>query len=189
MLITDDELHALTTRYGQPLRRTAECEMDETLFLTRFLRSGDRRGEVVLLIEQPNGRLLLHRKAHYGPDHFRLPTGGIRLDETVDAAALREAWEETGRSVEIVRFLAVLHTTQYFGEIRLPFTSCLFHLRAGTAPAPAPARGDEVAEFGDCLPAELPAVAARLRAIPGSRGYWGRWRAVAHDIAAETWAE
>ena len=184
-MITDDELHALAARYGEPLRRTAECEMDETLFLTRFLRS-DRRGEVVLVIEQPNGRLLLHRKAHYGPDHFRLPTGGIQPDEAVDAAVHREALEETGLTVEIVRFLAVLDTTHYFGEVRLPFMSCLFHLRASASPAPA--HDGEVAEFGDCLPAELLAVAARLRAIPDPRGYWGRWRAIAHDLAAEAMA-
>lgn len=182
-MITDHELHALAARYGEPLRRTAECAMDETLFLTRFLRGGDRRGEVVLVIELPTGRLLLHRKAHYGPDHFRLPTGGIHPDEAIDAAVQREALEETGLAVEIVRFLALLDTTQYFGEIRLPFTSCLFHLRAASAPVSS--RDGEVAEFSDCLPAELPAVAARLRAIPNPRGYWGRWRALAHDLAAE----
>ena len=184
-MITDAEINALATRYGEPLRRSAHCEMDETLFFTRFMRAGDRRGEVTLVIELPTGRLVLHRKAHYGADHFRLPTGGVRWDEAVDDAAVREAQEECGLTVDIVRFLAVLHTTQYFGAIRLPFVSCLFHLRA--AHGLLHNADGEVAAFSDCLPAELPVVAATLRAIPDPRGYWGRWRALAHDIAADAW--
>ncbi|MER2599535.1 MAG: NUDIX hydrolase [Caldilineales bacterium] len=184
-MITDDQLGALAARYGEPLHRTVECAMDETLFLSRFLRAEPRRGEAVLLIEQPDGRLLLHRKAHYGSNHFRLLTGGIRMGEAVDTAALREAQEETGLMVEIVRLPAVIHTMLSFAEIRLPFTSYLFHLRA--AAAPVWAQDGEAAEFSTCLPNELPAVAATLRAIPDPRGYWGRWRAVAHEIAAEAW--
>ncbi len=184
-MIDESEISAIAARYGQPLRRRVECEIGEELFVTRFMRAADRRGEVALLIERPDGRLLLHRKAHYAADHFRLPTGGVNLDEPVLAAALRETAEETGLEVAIERFLAVIEYTLHFDAIRLPFVSYVFHLRETGGELSLD--GGEASGFRECWPDELPAVAAALRFIPGERGYWGRWRAVAHEVAAEAW--
>lgn len=182
-MIDESEVAALTARYGQPLRRQVESEIGQELFVTRFMRASDRRGEVALLIERSNGRLLLHRKAHYAAEHFRLPTGGVNLGEAVLDAALRETMEETGLEVAVLRFVAVIDYTLRFDPIRLPFVSYVFHLRETGGQLSQD--GGEVAAFRECAPVELPAIAAVLRAIPGERGYWGRWRAVAHDVAAE----
>ena len=76
----------------------------------------------------PSGRLLLHRKAHYGDDTYRLLTGGIGHDEAIAAAAVRESAEETGLQVEIRRLVAVIDSTLRFGDIRLPFVSYVLHL-------------------------------------------------------------
>lgn len=184
-MINESEVAAIAAHYGQPLRRQVESEIGQELFLTRFMRASDRRGEVVLAIERPNGRLLLHRKAHYAADHFRLPTGGVNLNEAVLDAALRETMEETGLEVAIVRFLAVIEYVLRFDPIRLPFVSYVFHLRETGGRLSLD--GGEVENFGECSPDELAAVAATLRSIPGERGYWGRWRAVAHEVAAEAW--
>ena len=184
-MIDESEVTAIAALLGQPLRRQAACEIGEELFVTRFMRASDRRGEVVLAIERPNGRLLLHRKTHYGADHFRLPTGGVNLDEPVLDAVLRETAEETGLEVTVQRFLAVIEYTLRFDPIRLPFVSYVFHL--GETGGQLSLDGGEVASFAECGPDELPVVAATLRSIPGERGYWGRWRAIAHDVVAETW--
>lgn len=185
-MIDESEVAAIAARYGQPLRRQVESEIGEELFVTRFMRASDRRGEVVLAIERPNDRLLLHRKAHYAAEHFRLPTGGVNLDEPVLDAVLRETMEETGLEVAVVRFLAVIEYTLRFDPIRLPFVSYVFHLRETGGQLSLD--GGEVESFGECSPDELAAIAATLRSIPGERGYWGRWRAVAHAVVAETWA-
>ncbi len=185
-MIDESEVAAIAALHGQPLRRQIECEIGEELFVNRFMRASDRRGEVVLVIERPSGGLLLHRKAHYAAEHFRLPTGGVNLGEPVLAAALRETAEETGLQVAVQRFMAVIDYTLRFDAIRLPFVSYLFHLRETGGRLSLD--GGEVAAFRECTPADLPAIAAALRSILGQRGYWGRWRALAHDVAAEAWA-
>ena len=179
-LVDEGEVAELVRQYGQPLRRQMELEIGVELFFSRFMRAGDRRGEVVAALERPNGRLLLHRKAHYGADTFRLPTGGIGHAETVLDALHREILEETGLEVTVQRFLAILEYRLCFGELNLPFASYVFHVReAGGRLSSA---GSEISGLREVLPAELPVVAQALRTIPGERGYWGRWRAVAHEI-------
>lgn len=184
-MIDEAEVQSISRRYGNPLRRQVELEMGADLFMTRFLRAGDRRGEVVLALELADGRLLLHRKAHYQPPSFRLLSGGIDYGEPVLTALHREAFEETHLQVEVRRFLAVIDCRMRLGEIVTPFVSYVFHVRelAGDLDPDY----DEIAELRAIKPDELPAVAAELRSIPGERGYWGRWRAVAHEVVAETW--
>lgn len=181
-LVNEQEVLELARQYGQPVRRQVELEIGVELFLTRFLRSGDRRGEVVLALQRANGRLLLHRKAHYGEDTYRLLSGGVGLSEAVADAAVREAQEETGLHVALERFLAVIEYALVFGAIRLPFVSYVWLLRECGGELRVDSA--EVAALRACWPAELPAVAAQLRSIPGERGYWGRWRAVAHEVVS-----
>ena len=182
-MIDEQEIQTLARTLGQPLRRQVEIEIGSELFVSRFLRMADRRGEVVLALERPDGRLLLHRKAHYGDETYRLLTGGIGHDEAIAAAAVRESAEETGLQVEIRRLVAVIDSTLCFGDIRLPFASYVLHLVETGGQLSADST--EVAGFREVWPTDLPTIAAQLRAIPGERGYWGRWRAVAHDVVAE----
>ncbi|MEA3336127.1 MAG: NUDIX hydrolase [Chloroflexota bacterium] len=182
-MIDEGEVQAISGRFGQPRREQYDLPIGEQLFLTRFRRYGDRRGEVVFALERPDGRVLLHRKAHYRNGVFRLLSGGVGLQEPVLDALTREVGEETGLQVQIQSFLAVLSYRLAFEEIVVPFVSYLFHLKeVGGFPR---LDQDEVEQVIAVWPQELPAVAVRLRDIPGERSYWGRWRAIAHDVVAE----
>ena len=161
--------------------------MGQDLFLTRFVRSDDRRGEVVVALEMDGGKVLVHRKGHYDPPSFRLLSGGINHDEPVLRALHREIVEETNLQVTVQRFMAVIEYRMHYGEIDLPFASYVFHV-SELAGQLIPDYG-EIAELRVVDPSELPAIADALRTIPGERGYWGRWRAIAHDIVVETWDE
>lgn len=184
-MIDEQELRDIAQRYGQPLREQYDLDIGPRLFFARFQRHGDRRGEVVIALERPNGRLLLHRKAHYRPEIYRLLSGGIDLDEPVLEAVEREAEEETGLWVGVTRFLALLEYTFHFGTIALPFASYVFHVRErGGILSPDWFEIDDVVEV---WPDELPEIASRLRSIPGDRADWGCWRAIAHDVVAEMW--
>ena len=54
------------------------------------------------------GRILLMHRRKDGEDYFVVPGGSVEPDETVEEAAVREAKEETGLTVELDRKLCVL---------------------------------------------------------------------------------
>src|ERR687885_894377 len=101
------EIEALARRFGSPRRITREyrIETDEHRRWMDDLRK--RRGEVVLLVPRPDGRLVLHTKSFYPTAVFRLPSGGIRRGEKIEAAARRELYEGMGFSPELTRFVGV----------------------------------------------------------------------------------
>jgi hypothetical protein len=56
----------------------------------------NRRGEVVLIVQKPDDRILLHTKPFYPAGVFRLPTGGLKPEESINDGLVRELYEETG---------------------------------------------------------------------------------------------
>lgn len=182
-LVDEGEIARLARAYGEPWRERYDLEIGPHLFFTRFDRAADRRGEVVMALERPGGRLLVHRKAHYEPGILRLLSGGIDPDESVEEALLREAEEETGLQVRIEQFIAVLDYRFTMNTLTLPFVSYVFHAReCGGRLDPDWLEIDDVAEV---WPHQLPDLAARLRALDGPRADWGCWRAIAHDVVAD----
>lgn len=185
-MVDEVEVGLLAQAYGEPLREAHELTVGPSLFFTRFERAGDRRGEVVMAVERPAGTLLVHRKAHYRPDIYRLLSGGIDHGEPVLEAVLRETEEETGLQVQVVQFIAVLECRLTMGTLGLPFVSYLFHVReCGGRLDPDWMEIDDVAEI---RPRQLVDLANRLRSLEGPRADWGRWRAIAHDVMAEVLA-
>ncbi len=177
-------VQAASERYGAPViwERTY-CVSAETLVERQNLE--DRRtAEVVLLVRRPNGRLLLHTKAFYPPGAHRLLTGGIHPGEDVAQAALREAREETGLQVRIERFLGVLRQQFVHGGQQAPFTSYLFLLAEEGGELGNHDAEEEITEYREIAPEELPAVADALDRLPPDWRDWGRFRAAAHRMAA-----
>jgi len=181
----EQEIARLAAAYGEPLRAHHDLEIGPSLFYTRFTKHNERRGEVVFALEQPDGRILLHRKTHYRPGIYRLLSGGVNPDEAVIDALHREAGEETGLPIDIVQFIAALDYQFHMGPLKLPFVSWLFHVRQTDTTGRLSPDWNEIEDIIAVWPTELPGYAARLRTIPGPRADWGRWRAIAHDIIAD----
>lgn len=157
-----------------------------------FLRSTRRRmeregvaSEVVIVAARPGGKVLLHTKAFYPPNGFRLPSGKMRAGEDPDDAFAREFREELGREGRIARKLGVVVCTLTAEDDSLDVVSHVYLSEESSAP-PVPADEDEqITEFVEIPVSELPAVAERLRNLPDRWRDWGRMRAVVHDFAAE----
>lgn len=175
------ETRILAAKYGEPVRRRMVVETDDYLAAQRWRAVPDRRGEVIFVIRQPNGEILLHSKQRYEKPIYRLPTGGIEPSEAVEDALLREVEEETGQSVIVRRFLAILDCHFCRNCSSVPFTSYLFYLESRTRYID-PDKGDEAAAFRTIPVQRMAQVAANLRALNGKRRGWGYWRSLAHDL-------
>ncbi|RPI96074.1 MAG: NUDIX hydrolase [Spirochaetales bacterium] len=107
--------------------------------------------DIIIEISLPDGNtgiVLIRRKNP--PYGWALPGGFVDYGESLEAAATREAFEETSLSVELVR---QFHT--YSDPRRDPrghTTSTVFIARASGAPAGA----DDAAEAAVFAPGELP---------------------------------
>ena len=175
------ETRILAAKYGKPVRRRAIIEADDYLARQRWRVIPDRRGEVIFVIRQPNGEILLHSKQRYEHSIYRLPTGGIEPSEAVEDALLREIEEETGQSVIVRRFLAILDCHFCRNGSSVPFSSYLFYLESRTRLLD-PDENHEVAEFRTVPVHSIAQVAANLRGLNGKRQGWGYWRSLAHDL-------
>jgi len=174
-------MRILTAKFGKPVHRRVTIETDDYLAAQRWRAVPDRRGEVIFVIRQPNGEILLHSKQRYEQPIYRLPTGGIDPSEAVEDALLREVEEETGQSVIIRRFLAILNCHFHRNGSSVPFTSYLFYLESRTCLLD-PDVDDEAAEFRTVPVQRMGQVAANLRSLNGRRRGWGYWRSLAHDL-------
>ena len=180
---------SLGRRFGEPIVRAAV--LDDIAFDP--IGDPERFAEVCMVVRRPGGQLLLSTKAFYPPGAHRLPTGGMNANEAILAAVLRETHEETGLTVELRRFLAAI--TYLDGPDGPPvFHTFAFLLdeRGGTL-GPLD-RSEQISEYIEIGPEQLPTVADRLSTLPddsapgGTWAAWGRFRAVVHRLVAEALA-
>lgn len=180
------EVDDLARRFGDPVRIVASIPdgfMDP-------IRRPDRVGEVCMVIRRPSGRLLVSTKTFYPPGAYRLPTGGIDVGESIEAALAREAHEETGLDVAVRRFLAAISYRTGRGETVFHTFAFLLDELGGTLGSLDP--HEEILDYREVDPAELVPMADRLDAlhsapsekIDGDWADWGRFRAVVHRAVA-----
>jgi ADP-ribose pyrophosphatase YjhB (NUDIX family) len=178
-------LASLEQRFGPFQRCHVEVSVSTKVMLSLMekMESKTRRGEVVIVIPDEEDQVWLHTKDFYPQGIYRLMTGGIKSKEAPDKAFLRETREETGLQVKIKRCLAVVTYQFQHLETTLPFVSYLF-LAKSTPHSPQPVDiGENITGFKTIPGPALLAVAQQLCTIKGDFADWGRFRAVAHEIA------
>jgi ADP-ribose pyrophosphatase YjhB (NUDIX family) len=178
MHLTEEILAPIRERYGQPAILEWEGDISEVEYelatydpkrmhdVTLFILNGqdlDARGRA-LPDRAANQRLALIRKPTFPPDIWRPPGGGVRPGEDFVEAVQREAFEETGLSVELERYLV---------EARARFVYRPPGLEALSAKRPAPGQetGAPPAHLGrEALSARPPAPGQEPGAPPAHLG-------------------
>jgi ADP-ribose pyrophosphatase YjhB (NUDIX family) len=187
-LIDETELAQLNERFGPG--RCWHVSVDTTssgreYWNRKLIGKADRRGEVALAIQRPDGQVLLHTKSFYPAGVFRLLTGGIRAGEPVLSGAMREAREETGLPVTLERFVGWVQYEFRCQEQRTPFVSYVFLMQTDNRP-PLPEDNTElISGFRYVPPGELLQVAEQLRSLQTDWAEWGAFRAPAHEMVAD----
>lgn len=149
-----------------------------------------RPGEVILVVRRDDGDVLLHTKAFYPIGAWRLLTGGLEGDESLELAVARELAEETGLVERSRRYLGRLCSTFGHDGETISFTSYAFLIDVGPAPAPRPLDDSEqISAFRWSSPEALRAVAESLRSRTDEWSDWGAFRAAAHDAVADALAD
>jgi 8-oxo-dGTP pyrophosphatase MutT (NUDIX family) len=177
----------------------------------QLLTSGTRRAEICYVMHRgdPQEAVLLHRKAFYPLNAYRLPTGGIHQGESVIETLVREIEEETsfhlalppapstsgsptGTAVVLQAFLGTLAYDLYHRSQGRVHTFATYHFLVA-APADAlPVSLDPEEQIADWLwrsAEEMNSTAERLETIgevDPAWSDWGKFRALSHRFVAES---
>jgi ADP-ribose pyrophosphatase YjhB (NUDIX family) len=145
-----------------------------------------RHGEVCMAIRRKTGGFLLQTKRSYPGQVMRLPTGGIRPGEDLQAALLREIWEETNLDVEVEAYVARIRYRA--GDRRSRFVSNLFVVRETGGELRSNDPRERISAWVEARPEELEEYADKLRRMNPAWADWGIFRAASLEILA-SWCD
>ena len=105
MYISAEAINEIEIKYGTPAEIHLSYEMTLREFeMVRRSQKHGRAHDVTLFILKANNIVVI-KKPMYPPGAYRAPSGGINPGEVFEAGAIREAYEETGLAIELVKYL------------------------------------------------------------------------------------
>lgn len=129
--LTEAMLAAAARRWGEPRRLTLEFPISAgERDLVRGSRGRKERSHDITLFIERRGRYAVIAKPTFPEGAWRAPSGGLVSGEDLDAGARREALEETGLDVELVRYLIRIDARFDFGDDVEGWHSHVFLARA-----------------------------------------------------------
>ena len=181
MFVTQAMISQMEEKYGLPreARLVFEMRAEEFSQLKSSMKHG-RAHDVTLFISHGD-RIAVIRKPAYPPGIFRAPSGGIHPGEGFEEGALREAYEETGLRIQLLKYLMrVFISFTHKGE-EVDWTTHVFTAEAKSEEI-CPVDTHEIAEAFWVSREELRASSQGLRTT-GSTGLL--YRATLNDMMME----
>jgi 8-oxo-dGTP pyrophosphatase MutT (NUDIX family) len=169
-----EDVNILAKTYGPP-------EAIEEVLSTGTFEPVNRRervGEVVAAILRRNGKYIMITKPFYPQGTYRLPSGGIEAEESIEAALRREVYEETSLTIDIIRFIAVIHYR--VERSKREFYSHVFLVRETEGELSCVDKDEQISEYREIRVDELPKIIAHLESLSGEYRDYGLFRAAPH---------
>ena len=126
MYISAEAINEIEGKYGTPAEVRLAYEMTRREFeMVRKSQKHGRAHDVTLFILKENCVVVI-KKPMYPPGAYRAPSGGIDPGENFEAGAIREAYEETGLTVELARYLLRARVKFTHGSGAIDWTTHVF---------------------------------------------------------------
>jgi len=177
--VDDAVLRRLRERYGEPVTLRWSGDVSEAEYRLATYNPS-RTHDVTLFILDPNERIALIRKPHFGTGIWRPPGGGIKPGEDFAEGAVREALEETGLRIALDRYLVATDAVFRYDGRELEWRTHVFLARTADEEL-APRDDAEIAGARWGTRDEL-AGPLRSRLLGTGRALW-RYRVALHDAA------
>ncbi|MBU1320227.1 MAG: NUDIX hydrolase [candidate division Zixibacteria bacterium] len=126
MFVTPEIIAEIEKQYGKPEERSARFEMSVRHFANLKSSQKNGRSHDVTLFIRKDDKFVVIAKHFYPPGLYRPPSGGINPGEGFVDGAKREAKEETGCDVELVRYLMRVSVEFFCGAEAVDWTSHVF---------------------------------------------------------------
>jgi 8-oxo-dGTP pyrophosphatase MutT (NUDIX family) len=120
---------AIEKKYGIPRLLSMSFAMNPSEFDMLKASMADGRDSDVTLFIFKGDKVIVIAKTWYPEGLYRAPSGGIKPGEDMLLSAKREAYEETGVDIELVRYLLRIQVTFTCSQASRSWTSHVFSAR------------------------------------------------------------
>ena len=132
MFKREDDVIETENKLGKPTVARMHYELSPVEFDVVEGSMGDGRDHDVTMFirngQDPN-KIAVIRKPFFPEPVFRAPSGAATLDEPLIDGAVREAHEETGLDIELIRYLVRINVKFTSGDRLIDWTSHIFEAR------------------------------------------------------------
>jgi 8-oxo-dGTP pyrophosphatase MutT (NUDIX family) len=126
--INDNELAALKEKYGGPVVRKFTADFREfECALVKRTESKGRLHDITCFIRRDDGNFVVIQKPQYARTGiYRAPSGGATPGESLEDAAIREMYEETGLTIRLTHFVLDMYLDVVCKDCTIPWRSLVF---------------------------------------------------------------
>lgn len=126
--IEEGEFQDLIERFGEPKKRRFSADFLEfECELVKQTRAKGRLHDITCFIRQAKEEYVVIQKHQYADSGiYRAPSGGAKVGETLEVAAHREMYEETGLEVRLLRFVLDMYLDVVCADGVIPWRSLVF---------------------------------------------------------------
>ena len=130
----------------------------------------DRLGEVVFAVRE-NNKIWLTRQFEYPDGVYRIPSGGIGLEEPILNALKREVQEELGINIIDYKLIGFIEYKISYKEKLLDFYSFVFLIEKFSKDSEIETDG----EISEILPVEINNMKKYIDVLLNQKGFWKDW--------------